>query len=138
MELNIVIISVLSLVPIEVLSEGDDYYNLLNRLKIAIGECIQDTTTDGGMRESLFKGVFTEDKNLKYFLHCLYAKLNFVNEFGVVNVDEIKNAFLPVAKDKAKVAAIIEQCSKTNEDDAFETAFDIGKCLATNNFFYLF
>ncbi|KAF5297535.1 hypothetical protein FQR65_LT09966 [Abscondita terminalis] len=129
MALNIVIISVLAIFAIGVLS--DDEYDILNRFKTKIDECITETKVDRGIVESLFEdSVFTEDKALKCFIHCFHVKLNFVNENGVVNVDEMKNVILPLAKDKVQATGIIEKCSKINEGDKCETAFAMEKCFS--------
>ncbi|KAF5297534.1 hypothetical protein FQR65_LT09965 [Abscondita terminalis] len=127
MALNIIILSILSVCAIGAYS--DDDFNQLEHFKSEIDECVKEIKIDRGIVESFYKdGVPNPDKNLKCFLHCLYVKIKILNENGDVNVDEMKNVVLPLAKDKTKAMALIEECSKIKEDDKCETAFAIEEC----------
>ncbi|KAF5297541.1 hypothetical protein FQR65_LT09972 [Abscondita terminalis] len=128
MALNIVLLTALAFFAVGVLS--DDDHDVLNHFKANLEDCIKEVPVDKAMVISFFKeSVFTEDKNLKCFLHCFHVKLKFVNEDGVVNVDEMKNVILSLAKDKDKAMDVIEKCSKIKDDDKCETSFEIAKCL---------
>ncbi|KAF5297538.1 hypothetical protein FQR65_LT09969 [Abscondita terminalis] len=123
-----VLFSIVSLFVVGAFSEDD--HNILTHLKTEIDECMKEVQVDKALVVSLLKEkVYTEDKNLKCFVHCLHVKLNFVNEEGVANVDEMKKMILSMAKDKDTATETIEKCSKINEGDKCETAFAMCKCL---------
>ncbi|KAF5285762.1 hypothetical protein FQR65_LT13062 [Abscondita terminalis] len=93
-------------------------------------ECIKEGNVNKELVNALYmNGVFAEDKSLKCFLHCLHLKLKFINDNGVVNIDEIKSQMLPLANDVAKSTVMIEGCAKIKESDGCETAFKMAKCL---------
>ncbi|KAF5297536.1 hypothetical protein FQR65_LT09967 [Abscondita terminalis] len=130
MALNIVILSILSVLVTGVFS--DDDYHLFNTFKDKIDVCINEIKVEKGLVKLLFQeGVFTEDNNLKCFLQCLHVKLNFITVNGVANVEEMKKVILPLAKQKDKASEIIEKCALINESDKCEMAFKFQKCLVT-------
>ncbi|KAF5285761.1 hypothetical protein FQR65_LT13061 [Abscondita terminalis] len=101
-----------------------DSPDLLTNLKIKGEECIKEGNVNKELVDALYmNGVFAEDKSLKCFLHCLHLKLKFINDNGVVNIDEIKSQMLPLADDVAKSTVMIEGCAKIKESDGCETAF---------------
>ncbi|KAF5297542.1 hypothetical protein FQR65_LT09973 [Abscondita terminalis] len=91
MKLNTAFIFVFSVFVVGAFS--DDSNDLLNNFKAQSDECIAKTNVDPKLVESLLKdAVFTEDKNLKCFIHCLHVKIKFINENGV-NFHKLINDF---------------------------------------------
>ncbi|KAF5297532.1 hypothetical protein FQR65_LT09963 [Abscondita terminalis] len=110
---------------------SDTGHDMFSHFKDNFDECVKETKIDKALVETFFKEGSPADEDLKCFIYCLHIKLKFIDENGVANADEIKNALLQFADDKAKAAATIEKCSKIKESDKCETSYEIAKCLKT-------
>lgn len=93
-------------------------------IRDAFLQCYNETNADPDVFNVIESGGYKSDEKFKTFIHCTFAKFDFINEDGTPKV-ELDIALLP--KEYSYLADTLRSCVR-KEETAIESIYQYFKC----------
>lgn len=98
---------------------------MLQKLVNFVEPCVKESNANPAAVEKLIRNSeFSDDKNLKCFIKCLYTKAGVMSDDGKFSAEELKKTL-----EDGDSPDVINKCKDLKGSDNCDTAFLVSKCI---------